>query len=460
MATTPTTPDIFDQLAQPQTQPGQTAQAAPVTDSQPQPTQTTPQGQGDIFDQLSSRNASPSTVASPSPSQQTVTPQQPSITATPEPTNVGGQVERWARNLSEDLKYGTDLTGIGTVLKKMGAHGVYSGNPAAVGDFMASLPLGLSKVVTGMGEVAQPGKRVQGAKDTVSGTLQAATIPGSVVGGPEAVELAGNGLDAGATAAGKAVDAAKGAFDVNSAQHPLQQSIRAVLKDVADKAGVTVPDTSSIRDVAATVSDAVKAKASGLYKQLDAATGGGRFQRFDEALENIRQALRDTVGLDDEKEAELIGKQAETEKARQAALDTAAKAGVDASIIKDANATWRQQSALSDLSNSLRQSVTGQRPAIADAAKAANSAAQSSPETVNAKTLFAKINRLNDRGRLADAIGQDNAQALLQHVDSAYLSAQKIANRNRFIGNAAKAVGLGGIGYEATKFAHDLLGSK
>jgi hypothetical protein len=436
--------DVFDQIAAGQ-QPQQT--------DQPQPQQTQPSAQGgDVFDQVAS-GAVPS---SPSTAVQSQT-IQPSITATPEPTSVGGKVERWARNVSEDLKYGTDLTGIGTVLKKMGAHGVYSGNTQAVGDFMGSLPLGLSKVLTGMGEVAQSGKRVQGAKDAVSGGLQAATIPSAFVA-PEGAELAGQGIDAGASAASKAASTAKSAFDVNSAQHPLQQGIRAVLKDVADKAGVTVPDTSSIRDVAATVSDAVKAKASGLYKQLDAATGGGRFQRFDEALENIQKALRDTVGLDDEKEAELIGKQAETEKARQAALDTAAKAGVDPSIIKDANATWRQQSALSDLSNSLRQSVTGQRPVIADAAKAANSTAQSSPETVNAKTLFAKINRLNDRGRLADAIGPDNAQALLQQVDAAYLTAQKIANRNRFIGNAAKAVGLGGLGYEATKYAHDVLG--
>jgi hypothetical protein len=44
-------------------------------------------------------------------------------------------------------------------------------------------------------------------------------------------------------------------------------------------------------------------------------------------------------------------------------------------------------------------------------------------------------------------------------LNSAYLTAQKIANRNKFIGNAAKSVGLGGLGYEAVKAAHQLVGS-
>jgi hypothetical protein len=444
---TQTTPDVFDQVAA--GQPQQTDQT-----QQPQQTQPSSTQGGDVFDQVASGSvpSSPSSAVQPQSYVPTM------VSAIPDDT-FADKIKNWANNVTSDLRHGTNLTGVGTVLKRMGAHGLDIGVSPGVADFMGSLPLGLLKATKGAAEVTQPGERWQGTKDIVGGALDASTLPGAFVA-PEVGELAGQSLDAGATAAAKGVDVAKSAFDVNSAQHPLQQGIRAVLKDVADKAGVTVPDTSSIRDVAAKVSDAVKAKASGLYQQLDAATGGGRFQRFDEALENIRKALRDTVGLDDEKEAELIGKQAETEKARQAALDQAAKAGVNPSIIKDANATWRQQSALSDLSNSLRQSVTGQRPAIADAAKAANKATQSSPETVNAKTLFAKINRLNDRGRLADAIGPDNAQALLQHVDSAYLTAQKIANRNRFIGNAAKAVGLGGLGYEATKFAHDLLGSK
>ena len=104
------------------------------------------------------------------------------VSANPQPTTAAGKVERWAQNVSDNLKYGTDLTGIGTVMKKMGAHGVYSGQPEGVGDFIASLPLGLLKTTAGLSEVAQSGKRMQGAGNTVSGALQAATIPGSFAG--------------------------------------------------------------------------------------------------------------------------------------------------------------------------------------------------------------------------------------------------------------------------------------
>ena len=95
--------------------------------------------------------------------------------------------------------------------------------------------------------------------------------------------------------------------------------------------------------------------------------------------------------------------------------------------------------------------MSGMRPELADA--------KSSLERVNPKTLFAKINRLNDRGRLAQAIGPENAQALLQHVDSAWLTAEKIANRNKWIGKAVKASGVGALGYGAVSGVHHLLGS-
>lgn len=101
-----------------------------------------------------------------------------SISAVHPDTSVSGHIARWAENVSNDIKYGTDTTGVGTVLKKMGAHGVYSGEPEAVGDFMASMPLGLLKATQGAGEVGQ-GKTLQGAGDIASGAAQAATMPGA-----------------------------------------------------------------------------------------------------------------------------------------------------------------------------------------------------------------------------------------------------------------------------------------
>jgi hypothetical protein len=447
-ATTTNVPAGVSFDSSPLTQPTTVSVPATASASQPQPSQpsTVPGQPAQASDDLFGKSWGTGT-----------------ISANPQPTTLAGKVERWAQNVSDDLKYGTDLTGIGTVLKKMGAHGVYSGQPEAVGDFVASLPLGLLKSTAGLAEVAQPGKRVQGAKNTVGGVLQAATIPGSFAG-PEAAELTGAGVDAGAAQAGKAAQAVGKAiakpFDVQGVQQPLQQGIRDLLGSVEKSAGVTPTSATSIRDVAANLSEALRAKSAGIYQQLDAATGG-RFQRFDEALDNIRQALRDGAGLDDDKELHLMYQQDGVEAARQAALDKAAAAGVDPKLIQTANQTWRQQAALSDLSNSIRQSTSGLRPEIANGAKA-------TPETVNAKTLFGKVNRLYDKAtpnggnRLADAIGQENAQNLLRHVDSMYLEAQKIAARNKYAGMAAKAIGLGGagsLGYEAMHGLHSLLGN-
>lgn len=141
------------------------------------------------------------------------------ISAVHEPTTFLGKFGRWAENVSNDLKYGTDETGIGTVLKKMGAHGVYMGNSEGVGDFMASLPLGLLKSAKGTTELApaviggEKGKTLQGLKDVVGGGLQAATIPAAFVA-PEESALSKEGLlnDA-ASAANKAgaktIEAAK-----------------------------------------------------------------------------------------------------------------------------------------------------------------------------------------------------------------------------------------------------------
>jgi len=110
------------------------------------------------------------------------------MSAQSQPTSLGGKLAQWAQNVSDDIKYGTDVTGVGSVLKKMGAHGVYNGNSQQVGDFMASLPLGLLRATQGSGEVAQ-GQVKQGAKDIGLGALQASQIPSTFFAGPEVGEV-------------------------------------------------------------------------------------------------------------------------------------------------------------------------------------------------------------------------------------------------------------------------------
>ncbi len=123
----------------------------------------------------------------------------PTISADPGPSSIGGKLSRWAQNVADDIKYGTDITGVGTVLKHLGAHGVYEGEPHAVGDFMASLPLGLLRATKGAGEVASPahlGDITQGAKDIVGGAAQAAQIPSAFVAPEAAAEGASKAIGA------------------------------------------------------------------------------------------------------------------------------------------------------------------------------------------------------------------------------------------------------------------------
>ena len=117
------------------------------------------------------------------------------ISAQPKPTGLRDAFAKWTDNVATDIKYGTDITGVGTVLKKMGAHGVYNGNPEAVGDFIASLPLGVLQATKGGAEVTQSGKTWQGTKDIVGGTAQALTIPSAFMGGP-ALETGATGAAA------------------------------------------------------------------------------------------------------------------------------------------------------------------------------------------------------------------------------------------------------------------------
>src|ERR1039457_4082145 len=60
-----------------------------------------------------------------------------SISAVKPPSGTGGKVEQWAQQLINDLKHGTDITGAGSFLKKMGAQPLHAGQPAGVGDLLS-----------------------------------------------------------------------------------------------------------------------------------------------------------------------------------------------------------------------------------------------------------------------------------------------------------------------------------
>jgi hypothetical protein len=392
------------------------------------------------------------------------TPAQPSATISATPGSMPGdpmaaKLKLWTQNVQSDLMHGTNLTGIGAVLKAMGSHGLQYGSSEGVAKFMGSMPLGLMRATQGASEIAQPGQRWQGSKDTIGGLLDASTIPGGFMA-PEAGEVAGKGgeivgmaADAALSQAGKAAKGARDLVSVKSVQPKVQNAIATAIRQTAQEHGVSIPEGASVRDVAQTLSDAVRAKAHGLYQQLDAALGGTRFQTFDEQLTNIRNAIRDSLGIDPEKDAALAKRLQDVTNARNAVMDAVRKTGADPeNLIGQADTLHQRAMALQDVSKAVRAS-TDVHPSAANEAN------------VKLAPMFKRMQQLatpNPRfpgtpSRLIQALGEQRAADLLHAVDSAHLAAQKIAARNAWIKRGATAVGLYGLGREAFNGAHDLL---
>jgi hypothetical protein len=162
---------------------------------------------------------------------------------------------------------------VGTVLKKMGAHGVYSGEPEVVGDFMASLPLRLARATKGAAVVTQRGQTWQGTKDIVGGAAQAATIPTAFMGGPAAE----TGAKAAGTVAGKVfgdADRAGQLFDV----------VRAAAKDqrieLSDEVYDALQNIKQLSDAGAKDTPRVASKLANRLNNVDEELYWGEARRF------------------------------------------------------------------------------------------------------------------------------------------------------------------------------------
>jgi len=375
------------------------------------------------------------------------TPAAPAATIGATPGSMAGdplaaKLSLWAQNVQHDLLHGTDITGIGRVLKAMGAHGLEAGVSPETAKFMGSLPLGLLRATQGGAETAQPGQRVKGAKDVAGGLLDAATIPSAFVA-PEGAEVTAAGMDragdAIASGTGKVASAVRKPFSLKAVQEALQNSkesiqqglqsnlqsiqdtwhnsVRDLFDDVAKEAGVKPKPTESIRSVAANTAAAVKAKASAIYKQLDQAVGGTRFQTFDEQINNVKRALRNSAGIDPDADGRLIERINSLEDARATALDQAKTAGVDPKLIDHANTAWRQASALEDLSKHIQAATSGLRADIAQGVNAAQ-------EALSPAKLASRANRLYSTGRLQQAVGESRADELLKAIEITKQQAQ------------------------------------
>lgn len=131
-------------------------------------------------------------------------PQGEKVTIGPDPD--AGTMKGWLRNLENDLRYGGDRTGLGSVLKAMGARGLNMGVSEGVADYMGSPLLGTVHAAQGVAET--PEHPIKGPLHAVGGVLEAATIPSGFVV-PEVGEAAPALVKAGAEVAGDAGQAIK-----------------------------------------------------------------------------------------------------------------------------------------------------------------------------------------------------------------------------------------------------------
>jgi hypothetical protein len=197
-------------------------------------------------------------------------------------------------------------------------------------------------------------------------------------------------------------------------QPSFQKGIHDVMTDVAKENGVEAPSPNSVRDVAKNTADQVFAKSKDAYAQLDEASGG-RWQRFDDQLKNVRDKMKEVAGIDDDKYAELEQKQNEIETSQAQLIEDMKAAGkVDPALADEARANYKKAQALYDVDSQVKMSTTGR----AGVGKGV--------ETVDPNKLAPRLHKLYDSGRLQQAVGDDRAATLIDHAETAQTAAQEI----------------------------------
>lgn len=288
------------------------------------------------------------------------------------------------------------------------------------------------------------------------------TSPGQAVKTGAEVAATGGAIGAVGEGLGAAKDAvtsaAKNLLSTKAIQPALQQGIRDLMNGVADDSGVAKPTAQSIRDVVKQTADAVHSKAKSIYADLDEATGG-HVQRFSDRLQNIRLQLNALTGTEEDvqKEAALLKAQKETEESMEQAFADAEAQGVPREKVNEARETFKKSQALYDFDAQVKKSVSGMRPGVGDAVQTAKNAAKN-PELIDPTKLFNRVNALYDSGRLQEAVGQEGADKLLQHVSDnlvqhkQILSNQAVAKSvgRKFVTGALGAAGAGTL-YELAK---------
>ncbi len=161
---------------------------------------------------------------------------------------------------------------------------------------------------------------------------------------------------------------------------------------------------AGVRTVLENVSNDVKAKSQGLYRQLDTATNG-RWQRFEDQISNLEDKMAEVNGVDDDEYDRLESKRNDIETSQAQAIEDLKTQGIDPKIADDAVAHYKQAMSLRDVDKAVKVSTTGDMRI-------------GTRETVNPKMLANRLQKLYDSGRLQQALGSDGADAFLKDEES------------------------------------------
>jgi hypothetical protein len=214
-----------------------------------------------------------------------------------------------------------------------------------------------------------------------------------------------------------------------------QPEVQSAVRDVAKATEPTAIETPSVRSAVESAGDQVYSRSKSAYAQLDDATGG-RYQRFTDQIRNLQNKMNEVAGIDDDAYESYELKRNEIETTQNNLIEQLVQdEKIDPKLAEQAKTDFKQSMALYDLDSAVKASTKGVRPEQATAGSTA--------EMLDPQKLDVRLQKLNDSGRLAQAVGEDGATQLIQRVDGALRSRTAAISRAKFIKATLKYVGIG-----------------
>jgi hypothetical protein len=319
----------------------------------------------------------------------------------------------------------------------------------------AAKPADVAKEIPGASGLAKYVSDVRsgntsGAIGDVVGT--ASSIAPMLLGDEATRTKASDAASAATDAVKSAASKVKPLVSEDAAAATAQPEVQGAIRDAAEqqsnalraKEGVGPEAPPSVRDAVQNVADAVKARSKAAFQTLDEASGG-RWQRFDDALSNLRDKIDESAGVDDDAFEKYSQRAQDIEASQNDLVNQLVRDGkIDPDMAETAKNDYRQSQALYDVSQQIRSSASGLRPEIGEG----------TPETIDPAKLSPRLNKLYDSGRLQQALGPDGAAQLVKQVDQALQTKASAVKTAKLVKTVAKYGAVaGGVGslYEGAK---------